>query len=262
MTKEFSGKGDPRRSMELLWGVQKQAGRGPKPMISVEQIVTAAISIADREGLAQVSMRRVADELQVGTMSLYTYVPSKAELHDLMLDRTYAEHSLAERRFEHWRAALELRAQEDWERYQRHPWMLQISGARSLLGPNETELYEMTLRNLVGIGLSGREMAHVVAVVTGYVRGVAQSALDTVLAAQQTGVTNEEWWAAREPLFDEFFDPQRFPTLTAIAIEGAFEDSRGGDYLLNRALEEFEFGLQRLLDGIEALVQRRAKQRG
>lgn len=262
MTKEFSGKGDPQRSMELLWGVQKQTARGPKPGITLEQIVLTAISIADQQGLAQVSMRKIAEQLQVGTMSLYTYVPSKAELFDLMLDRTYAEHTLAGRQFDGWRAALELRAQEDWDRYQRHPWMLQISGARSLLGPNETELYELTLRNLLGIGLNGREMSYVVSLVTGYVRGAAQSAVDALLAAQQTGMTNEEWWAAREPLFDAYFDSQRFPTIEALAREGVFDPLGEGDYLLDRAIEEFRFGLQRVLDGIEALIQRNQNDAG
>lgn len=257
MSKEFSGKGDPKRTMELLWGVQKQTARGPKPGISLEQIVGTAIAIADQHGLAQVSMRKIAEQLQVGTMSLYTYVPSKAELCDLMLDRTYSEHSLVGRQFESWREALELRAKEDWERYLRHPWILQISGVRSLLGPNETELYELTLRGLLGIGLTGREISHVVSLVTGYVRGAAQSAVDALLAAQQTGMSNEEWWAAREPLFDSYYDPKRFPTLDALAVEGAFEPIGSGDYLLDRAVDEFAFGLERVLDGIAVLVERR-----
>jgi AcrR family transcriptional regulator len=257
MSTEYSGRGDPQRSMELLWGVQKSPTRGPKPGISVDQIVRAAIEIADAEGLAALSMRRVAERLKVGTMSLYTYVPSKAELLDVMLDSVFGEKTQPTGVAGGWRAALELRAHDDWARYQRHPWVLQVSGARSLLGPNETDLFEATLRVVSGIGLSASEMVGVVNLVVSYVRGAAQGAVDAVLAAQRTGVSNEEWWAAREPLFDKYFDPQRYPTLVELDRAGAFEAPFEGDYLLYHAVNDFAFGLQRVLDGIEAFVQQR-----
>jgi AcrR family transcriptional regulator len=255
MSTEYSGRGDPQRSMELLWGTQKSPTRGPKPGISVEQIVRAAIELADAEGLAALSMRRVAERLAVGTMSLYTYIPSKAELLDVMLDTVFGEETKPDDAAIDWRTALEQRAHEDWALYQRHPWVLQVSGARSLLGPNETDLLEATLRVLSGIGLSGREMVGVVNLIVGYVRGAAQGALEATLAAQRTGISNEEWWAAREPLFDKYFDPQRYPTLVSVERAGAFSAPAEGDYLLYHALKDFAFGLQRVLDGIEALVQ-------
>jgi AcrR family transcriptional regulator len=243
--------------MELLWGVQRSPTRGPKPGISVDQIVRAAIAIADAEGLAALSMRRVAERLKVGTMSLYTYVPSKAELLDVMLDTVFGEKTQPTGVVGGWRAALELRAHDDWARYQRHPWVLQVSGARSLLGPNETDLFEATLRAVSGIGLSPSEMVGVVNLVVSYVRGAAQGAVDAVLAAQRTGMSNEEWWAAREPLFDKYFDAQRYPTLVELERAGAFEAPAEGDYLLYHALNDFAFGLQRVLDGVEAFVQQR-----
>src|SRR5471030_1171419 len=83
--------GDPSRSIALLWGVAESGRRGPKPRHSVEDVVRAAIALADAEGLDAVSMRRVAETLQLSPMSLYTYVPSKAELVDLMLDRVAGE---------------------------------------------------------------------------------------------------------------------------------------------------------------------------
>src|ERR671914_2667448 len=152
MTMEYSGSGDPGRTMALLWGTPKRPGRGPKPGLSVEQIVDAAIEVADAEGLAALSMRRVADRLGVGTMSLYTYVPGKAELLDLMLDTVLAEEARPDGAGG-WRAGLELRAREDWALFHRHPWILQITPGRSLLGPNETDLFEATLRVVDGIGL-------------------------------------------------------------------------------------------------------------
>ncbi|HEY1176756.1 MAG TPA: TetR/AcrR family transcriptional regulator, partial [Phytomonospora sp.] len=69
-----------------MWGVRERSSRGPKQGLTIEAIVRTAIALADAEGLAALSMRKVAERLGVGTMSLYTYVPGKPELLDLMLD--------------------------------------------------------------------------------------------------------------------------------------------------------------------------------
>lgn len=84
---ETSGSGDIARTMELLWDAGRRPSRGPKPTLTLDQIVEAGVRVADAEGLESMSMRRVATELGTGTMSLYRYVPGKAELLDLMLDR-------------------------------------------------------------------------------------------------------------------------------------------------------------------------------
>ena len=97
MPTEYSGSGDPQRTIDLLWGVQRRR-RGPKPSLSGEQVVTTATRIADRDGLGGLSMRRLADELGITAMSLYGYVPSKAELLDVMADRAYAEITLRDLR--------------------------------------------------------------------------------------------------------------------------------------------------------------------
>jgi AcrR family transcriptional regulator len=259
MATEYSGRGDPARSMALLWGTQKPPTRGPKPGLSVERIVRAAIELADGSGLAALTMRRVADRLGVGAMSLYTYVPGKAELLDVMLDTVLGELAAPDGGAEGWRAKLELSARERWALYHRHPWVLQVSGARALLGPNETAQFEATLRAVSGVGLTGKEMVLVVSLVTGYVRGAAQGAVEAADAARHTGVTDEQWWAAHEPVFDRYFDPGRYPTLTSLELEGAFRQPEGGlDYNLQNAVDSFEFGLQRVLDGVEAFIDQQA----
>jgi AcrR family transcriptional regulator len=258
VTTDYSGGGDPARSLRLLWRDQKRPTRGPRPGLSVERVVAAAIELADAEGLAALSMRRVADRLGVGTMSLYTYVPGKAELLDLMLDTVLAEVARPDGAGG-WRAGLELRAREDWAMYHRHPWILQISPVRSLLGPNETDLLEATLAAVAGTGLGGTEMVLVVSLVAEYTRGAASTAVGAAQAEQRTGISDEQWWAAREPLFEKYYDPARYPTLTRVAEAGAFEPQPGGaDYNVQRALDSFEFGLVRVLDGIEALLTGRA----
>jgi AcrR family transcriptional regulator len=255
MATEYSGRGDPARSMALLWGAQKPPTRGPKPGLSVERIVRTAVELADAEGLAALTMRRVADRLGVGTMSLYTYVPGKAELLDLMLDTVLGELAAPDGAAGGWRDRLERSARAHWALYQRHPWVLQVSGARALLGPNETAQFEASLHAVSGVGLSGREMILVVSLLTGYVRGAAQGAMEAAHAAQHTGVTDEQWWAAREPIFDQYYDRSRYPTLTSLEQDGAFRPLEGDlDYNLQNALDSFEFGLQRVLDGIESFI--------
>ncbi|MBK3547134.1 TetR/AcrR family transcriptional regulator, partial [Streptomyces sp. MBT60] len=86
-----TGSGDIARSLELLWGTGERPSRGPKPGLTLDRIVTAAVAVADAEGLAAVSMRRLSTELGTGTMSLYRYVPGKSELLDLMFDRVLGE---------------------------------------------------------------------------------------------------------------------------------------------------------------------------
>jgi AcrR family transcriptional regulator len=206
VTTDYSGGGDPARSLPLLWRDHKRPTRGPRPGLTVDRVVAAAIELADAEGLGALSMRRVADRLGVGTMSLSTYVPGKAELLDLMLDVVLAEEARPGADAG-WRAGLELRAREDWALYHRHPWILQISPGRALLGPNETALFESTLRAVEGIGLSGSEMVLVVSLVAEYTRGAAQSAVGAAQAERRTGISDEQWWKAREPLFDKYFDP-------------------------------------------------------
>ena len=260
MTTQYSGSGDPARSLELLWGAERRPTRGPRPGLSVERIVRTAIELADTGGLEALSMRRVADRLGVGAMSLYTYVPGKAELLDLMLDTVLGEVDRPDGAGG-WRAALEARGREDWALYHRHPWVLQISGTRSLLGPNETELYEATLAAAEGTGLPGRQLVQVVTTVWEYTRGAARTAVDAAQAERRTGVSDEQWWAARAPVFERYFDAGRYPTVVRLEAAGAFEPPPDAEehYFVRLAREGFEFGLARVLDGIEAFVHQQGE---
>src|SRR5712691_3973914 len=114
MTTEYSGRGDPVRSLELLWGTRERPSRGPKPGLTLEKIVRAAIEVADAEGLAALSMRRVADQLGFTTMALYRHVPGKADLLDVMLDTVAGERTPLDDVAGGWRAKLESAARQDW----------------------------------------------------------------------------------------------------------------------------------------------------
>ncbi|PTL79877.1 TetR/AcrR family transcriptional regulator [Vitiosangium sp. GDMCC 1.1324] len=257
MSTEYSGSGDPQRTIELLWGSQQRPKRGPKPRLTVEQIARTALEVADAEGLAALSMRRVADELGVATMSLYTYVPSKAELIDVMLDTVYGETARPEEVAGGWRARLEQIARENWALYHRHPWMLQIATSRPVMGPNLIAKYDYELRAVSGIGLTEVEMDSVVSLVAGHVEGAARRAVEAAQAEQHTGMTDEQWWAVHAPLLEKVLDASRYPTAARVgaaagATYGAAHDPQ----------HAFEFGLQRVLDGIEVLIQARAERPG
>jgi AcrR family transcriptional regulator len=258
MTTDRGSRGDATRSMELLWGIAPKSTRGPKQGLTVERIVAAAVDLADAEGLDAVAMRRVADALEVGAMSLYTYMPGKAELIDLMLDRVYGEQLAALSTAGGWRAALASRARADWALFERHPWVVRAAGPRPTLGPNEMAVYEATLRAVDGIGLTDREMTAVVTLVAGYVSGVARGIAEAVAEGETHG-SEETWWRERSAVLERVFDAERFPVSTRLSAAGVFDgDPDAADYLANEIRSTFEFGLERVLDGIAVLVDQRS----
>ena len=263
---EYAGRGDARRSMALLWGRHEPASRGPKQGLSVERIAATAVELADEHGLDAVSMRKIGERLGTSAMALYTYVPAKTELIDLMLDTALGELPTAYPLDGGWRPAAEAWATAQWDWYQRHPWVLQISVARALLGPHELDSYEAQLRMFDGIGLTGPEMNWVVGSLASFVAGAATALAHARAAEQVTGQSEDDWWYERSALLTEMGPSdweERYPTQMKLAAEHAFDQThrRPGDasgYMEREALDNFEFGLARLLDGIEAYVARRA----
>lgn len=241
---------DPARSLALLWGSQTAAGRSG---LTLKAIVTAAIDIADRDGIDALSMRNVAERLGVGTMSLYTHVPGKADLIDLMFDSAYGElYESVEspsQRPGGWRGALQFIAQQNWDLYHRHPWMLYTATGRSILGPHAAIKYEAELRPLDKLGLSDVEMDAVLTLVLTHVEGTARARTTRDRTQRDTGMTDEEWWVSRAPLMDKLIDPARFPVATRVGT------SAGQEYQSASSPEfAFTFGLERLLAGIAELI--------
>jgi AcrR family transcriptional regulator len=249
---EYAGRGDPARTIELLWGARPRGTRGPKPALGVDAIVAAAIEIADADGLEGLSMRRVAERLGAGTMSLYRHVPGKPELLDLMVDRVAGEIARPDAGDAGWRERLERIARENLRLGLEHPWMLRVFPGRPPLGPNIMAKYDFELCALEGIGLSDIEMDAVLTLLLEYVRGAAASAVEAAGARASTGRTDDQWWMAFEPYLDQVFDPERFPVATRVgnasveALQGPYDPARA-----------FEFGLARLLDGVESFVATR-----
>jgi AcrR family transcriptional regulator len=252
MTTEFTATGDPARSMPLLWRTPAGADRrpGPKTSLDVDRIVAAAIALADREGLVALSMRRVAGELGVGAMTLYTHVPGKGELVDLMLDSALGDMYPDETVVTSgpWRARLRTVARANWDFFLTHPWALGLGTGRPPLGPGLMRKYELELRAVDGLGLPEVQMDLLVTLVTGFVRGTAGGVQEKADAERATGVTEDQWWAATEPYVAQVFDAERYPTAARV---GPVAGEELGAYDPHRS---FEFGLDRLLDGIGVLI--------
>lgn len=221
--------------------------------MSVDAIVRAAIEIADANGLAALSMRRVAERLGVGTMSLYTYVPGKAELLDVMLDMAYGELSMPDSVGSDWRGELELVARENWALYRRHPWMLQVATGRPVLGPMAMAKYERELRAVDNLGLTESEMDSVVSVILSHAEGAARRSVEAAQVVRRTGMTDEQWWMAHAPFLNSIVDATRYPTATRVGTAVGAAQGTAFD-----PAQAFEFGLQRVLDGIGVLIRDRS----
>lgn len=254
MATEYTGTGDPVRSMELLWDSEERGvKRGPRPKLRMAEVVQTAIDLADRSGLAALSMRKLAEELGVTAMSLYTYVPGKGELLDLMTDAVCAETARPEPGDLTWRERLTRIAHENWALYRRHPWLLQVATNRPVLGPNLIAKYDYELRAVEGIGLTDVEMDMTIALLADFVHGSVRAALNQAQAQAHTGMTELEWWEKFQPLLAKVFDADRFPVATRVGA------AAGEEFQAAAAPERtFAFGLERLLDGVAALVHTRS----
>lgn len=251
-----TGTGQPDRTLTLLWRhhapAERGRGRGPKPALTVDGIVAAATQLADTDGLDRLSMRRVADRLGVTAMSLYTYVPAKAELLDLMTDAAYGELALTPPGRTRWRRRLETIARDNLDLYARHPWLVQVATSRPPLGPHVMAKYEHELHAVERLGLTDVEMDSVLTLVLAFTHVSARGMAEQALARQQTGIDDEQWWSANAPLLARILDPERYPMASRVGT-AAGEQHRGA----HNPQHAFEFGLQRVLDGVAALIRTR-----
>lgn len=228
-------------SVKVLWHERDHPSRGPKPALSADRIARAAIVIADAEGLAAVSMQRIAREVHVTTMALYRYFSSKAELIDLMIDTTGGPAPDLAPVSKGWRARL-----QEWTRrcssiYRDHPWFLQAATARRrIMGPNELAWLDAALGVLGDAGLPARQQHAAFLVLIGHVRSNAE-----FMAGTDQGPSAGQWVSVMTALLKKHRD--RYPALMAAIDSGAFSQSPE---------DGLEFGLNCILDGIESLIGR------
>lgn len=248
-----AGSLDPER-LDVIWGRTRPRTRGPKASLTVPQITGAAVQLADDSGLEAVSMKRVADALSVGTMTLYTYVPDKATLLHLMLDQVVAEASLPDAATG-WREHLVQAAEALVELYQRHPWMLQINVDGPPMTPNQVRFLESLLASLRGTGLTHKESLDIAMSISYYALGAAKLTTGLVQAAQESELSVAEIGVSNAEMFARLLDPAEFP-----AVREAM--SPPPDQSVPTELWEslgFRFGLDRLIDGIGAYIEARSR---
>ena len=223
--------------------------------VDAGRILATAIDIADAEGLTAVSMRRIAIELGVATMALYRHVRGKQNLLLLMADTIMGQAPFPENRPPGWRAQLELVARLQWAGYRRHPWLARIvSMTRPMVMPEGMKHTEWALAAVDGLvpGLDPNTMLHLVVNLFAYVRGCAMNVEMELEAEQDTGLTDEQWLDAQTVRFEGVLASGHFPQLARIF------QAPGVDLDIDTL---FDFGLQRLLDGYSALIDRRAAAR-
>ncbi len=249
---------DIDRTLGLLWRRTlgaPQGSRGPKQRVSVDEVIQAAIAVADAEGLPAFSMRKVADRLGLKLMSIYTYVPGRAELIGLMIDEVAGERELPPHEGS-LRQRLTGVAQQLWDEYHRHPWLLQVENSRPWIGPHVSDRYEWQLAAIEGAGFTDLEMDQVVTLISGFTAGAARASIDARQAVERSGISDAEWWEANAPVLERVMPPGSYPISGRVGTVAGQEYNAVGD-----PERSFRFGLDRILDGLADLLDRQVAAR-
>ena len=232
----------------LIWERPERARRPVPAPLSREGIVSAAVAIADAEGLASVSLRKVAAALDAGPMRLYGHVSTKAELLDLMVDAVYGEMRLAEPAPASWRPALRSIAHGVRQAARRHGWFIDLMGGRPHQGPNALAHLEASLAAVCGApGFEAIDtVMQVCMTVNAYVIGAVQSEAAERLAERESGLDKRAWQIASAPYIQRMIATGRFPMIEKVVSDATHPSPD----------TVFEQGLECILDGIEARLSR------
>src|SRR5690606_29371370 len=227
-----------------MWGREPAPRRGPRPRLDLARIVAAGIELADAEGLAGVSMATVAARVGVAPMALYRYVGSKDELLTAMADAAALDPP--ERDGLPWRDYLARWTRANRDFLLARPWLLELGWSAPPAGPRALLWLDRALAALAGAGLDAGERVRAATALSGY--AVSDATLTYRMRGTESGA--EEYGE----MLGHLLDPAAYPALSAAVRQGAFRGARGwtddGDVT---------FGLTLLLDGIEALIARRAR---
>jgi AcrR family transcriptional regulator len=205
------------------------------------------VNLADREGLAAVSMSRVATEVEATAMALYRYVGNKDELLALMVDASLgAPPDMAGA--QNWREGLTAWAQAENDAYTKHAWGLRIPITGLPMLPNQVSWMEHGLRCLAGTGLSEEQKLSTILLLSNLVRGYALLDADLRETVSAAGADLDVMMRAFGAFMGDVVDAGRFPALHAAMASGALDraDPPG---------KELDYGLNRVLDGVSALIQ-------
>jgi AcrR family transcriptional regulator len=240
-------------SIALAWGLRDRGTRGPKPALTVAQIAEAGIALAGRDGIEAVSMARVAAELGAGTMSLYRYFTSKDELLTLMVDTALGPPPPAQDRPAGWRPGLQWWARSVRGAYARHPWGLKVPITAPPLGPNNVAWMEAALAAMAGTPLAEAEKLSTLLLISGFVRNEATMSADIAAAAQAAAQPPSLTYGA---ILSQLADAEHYPAVHRAIAAGSLDDDDNEPGSFDA---DFDFGLERILDGIDALIRRKRR---
>ncbi|GIE95308.1 TetR/AcrR family transcriptional regulator [Paractinoplanes rishiriensis] len=239
--------------LQTAWGLRERPSKGPRPTLTTERIVEAAVRIAAAEGFGAVSMNRVAGELSTSAMALYRHVANKEELTVLMLESVAGHPPEPIADGETWRAALERWAFALFAMYREHRWFLQAPIPGPPATPRQLAWVEVGLTALTGTRLGEGEKLSVILLLSGFVRNEASIEGQMVEAARAGERTLDAVMAEYGTLLRHLVQPDRFPALRRVIDAGVMDVADHPD-------TEFVFGLTRVLDGIDLMVRYRADQ--
>jgi AcrR family transcriptional regulator len=225
--------------LALSWGVHPVQRRGPKPGLSVEQIVDTGIEFGDSQGFEAISLQKIAAQLGVSTNAMYRYVRSKDELIVLVQDKAFgAPPELPSG----WREAATAWVNAQVERFTERPWLLDVPIRGAPVTPNTLRWVEVMLQALESTGLSMHDNLGCLLLLNGFAHNYA-SLVRQLRASDDTPVQAEAVGRFLVPRLVE----GDYPMLTALYTNQEYEDGIDDD---------LEFGLTRILDGIEVLIDK------
>lgn len=224
------------RGIQALWGVDAKPRRGPKPSVTIGEIASAAMAIADADGLAAVTMAAVAGKLNLTTMALYRHVDSRSDLVAVAGDTALGTPPSRSRR-RGWRRQVDEWARSEFAQLRAHPWVLDIRLAGPPTGPNTIAWMDSGMQAIGSTGLDSQAAASALLVVDGFVRS---------MVGQSRQYGDSDGWPEA---LGTVVEPARFPAVAAALASGVFDDDETFP-----SDQDIDFGLELILDGIDRLV--------
>ncbi len=237
---------DLRRRSELLWEDRSRSTRGPKPAFTPDDVVQAAIQIAEADGLAAVTMQAVSAQLGYTTMAIYRYFPNKDALLDAIVDAAMGTPPRATEPRGDWRTDVARWAHAKRAMLCARPWLAELPFVAAPHGPNWLSWLEAVVDSLSRTGLSAADTGQMLSIIDGYTRGASDTAI-SLARARARGTSDAEWTAAVGADLGRAIGDARFPAFAALITAPSDGNPRTME-------ASFDFGLQRVLDGIERYV--------
>ncbi|MFI7063534.1 TetR/AcrR family transcriptional regulator C-terminal domain-containing protein [Kribbella sp. NPDC050124] len=232
---------------DSIW-TRTRAAAPARETLTREQIVQAAMETLDTEGLAGLSMRKLAAKLGSGATSLYWHVPTKDDLIDLLIDETYGEVDVPEPELAGWRSGAMLFAHSLRAMILRHPWLPEVVYTRPSIGPNATSLGSRGLILFGAGGFSERDVDFAMGSVMSFVFGTANAEVAVKTSIKNSGQTTEEW-------VQDVLEQARVATADDAMMQESLRRRSNRD-LATMHNEAFVFGLDCLLDGLEGRLKK------